>query len=352
MNQYRTGIGKRLFLWLAWWVGTTGALHAQDPVFSQFHTMPLTFNPAFAGTTYAPRFGVAYRNEWPTVTGAGTAAYKTFAASWDQFVPSLNSGFGALFIGDDAGGGLLRTNVFAANYAYKIDVTDHLHVRIGVNAGFRQTVLNWDALIFYDQLDPVSGPIDPAGNPNPTNELRPDNLNKTLFDVGTGLLLYSNRFYGGISLQHLTTPEEGFLQNTSVDLTEGLPLRTSLHAGAEFVVRQGNKRRPSSFFSPSAIFVRQANQGQLNLGAYYNHGLVFVGSWYRHAFGNPDAVIVLMGFQYEFLKIGYSYDYTVSGLSASGGSHELSVVFNLDNSQELKRKRYAQRYNDCFGIFR
>lgn len=332
-------------------LGTT-ALHAQDPMFSQFYSTPLVMNPAFAGTSYAPRISASYRNEWPTVTDNGNTAYSTYAASYEQFIPALNSGFGVLVLSDNAGGGLLKTTDFAASYAYRIDVSDDFHIKLGVNAGFRQTNVDWDKLIFLDQLDPITGSVDPIGNPNPTNEIRPDALNKTIFDVGTGLLAYGSQFYGGLSLQHLTTPDEGFLNNTNTGITDGLPLRVSLHGGAQFIVKEGNKRQPASFISPNILFLKQGDQGQLNLGAYYSLGLVFAGGWYRHTFGNPDAVIALVGFQYDVFKIGYSYDYTVSGLSPSGGSHEISLVLNLENSENVRRKRFAERYNDCFKIFR
>lgn len=332
---------------------TTGtvALQAQDPVFSQFYSTPLAINPAFAGTTYAPRFSVAYRNEWPTISDDGKNAYVTYNASYEQSIPAFNSGIGLMFQNDNAGGGLLKTTNFAATYGYRIDVNKDLHIKLGIEAGFRQSVLGWDRLVFLDQIDPITGAVDPSGNPNPTSEIRPEALSKTIFDTGAGMLVYTNTFYGGVALHHLTTPDEGFY-DTNSGLADGLPLRISLHGGAQFIVKPGNKIRPPAFVSPSILVVKQGDHGQVNLGAYYNFGLVFAGSWYRHAFGNPDAVIAVFGLQYDILKIGYSYDFTVSQLSATGGSHEVSVVINLDQSENIRRKRFAERYNDCFKMFR
>ena len=322
----------------------TASLQAQDPVFSQFYSTPLMLNPAFAGTTYAPRIAASYRNEWPTVADVGVA-YSTYAVSYDQFIPLINSGLGLIVSSDNAGDGLLKTTSVGASYAYRIDVNDDFHLKIGLEAGFRQYNVDWDKLVFFDQLDRIEGNI------NPTNEIRPDMETQTIFDASTGLLAYSSVFYGGISIHHLTTPDEGFL-NVNSGLTEGLPLRLSLHGGAQFIVKEGNKRRPPSFISPNVLFLKQGDQGQVNLGAYYSMGLVFAGGWYRHAFGNPDAAIAMFGLQYEILKLGYSYDFTLSSLAPTGGSHEISLVINLENSDRLKRKRFAERYNDCFKIFR
>jgi type IX secretion system PorP/SprF family membrane protein len=329
-----------------------GLAKAQDPLFSQFYSTPLVLNPAFAGTTYAPRLSATYRNQWPIHDDNGTA-YATYAASYEQFVPAFNSGIGILVLTDAAGDGLLKTTSFAANYAYRISVNEDFNIRLGVNAGFKQSSIDWDRLVFLDQLDPITGAVDQSGNPNISNENRPEDLSNTIFDVGAGMLAYTSKFYGGISLEHLTTPDEGFFKTNS-GLIDGLPLRTSIHAGAEFVVKEGNKLHPTSFVSPNILFAKQGDQGQINAGAYYNHGIVFAGAWYRYAFTNSDAVIAVVGMQYDILKIGYSYDFTTgSSLAAkTGGAHEISLVINFDNSESVRSKRRAERYNDCFKIFR
>ena len=65
-------------------------LAAQDPIFSQFYALPLQLNPGFAGSAYAPRLGMIYRNQW---TGFDNA-YRTYALSYEQSLDRLNSGIG------------------------------------------------------------------------------------------------------------------------------------------------------------------------------------------------------------------------------------------------------------------
>jgi hypothetical protein len=63
------------------------------------------------------------------------------------------------------------------------------------------------------------------------------------------------------------------------------------------------------------------------------------GTWFRHNFENPDAAIVLLGLQHNDLKIGYSYDYSLSDLgSFSGGAHEVSLSWNFCIYVEKNRK--------------
>ena len=63
------------------------------------------------------------------------------------------------------------------------------------------------------------------------------------------------------------------------------------------------------------------------MGLYVQKGSYVGGVWYR----NQDAFIILLGMEVGLIKIGYSYDVTVSSLSmATSGSHELSLQINFD----------------------
>lgn len=330
-----------------------GGLAAQDPVFSQFYASPLQINPAFTGITYAPRIAVNYRNQWRNVPNA----YSTFAASFEQFVPELNSGFGIFAQSDQAGEvgneSLIETSWFKAVYGYKVQVTRELNVKFGVEAGYTQNNVNWDALVFFDQLDRLTGSLDAGGNVNPSQEVRPDALNSGHLDIGAGVLAYTPHFYGGVSLKHLNTPDYGILR-VNENLDGGLPMRVSVHGGGNIVLRKGSGGRAGTFVSPNVLYTQHGPTGQVNAGAMLNVDYLFGGLWYRQAFTNGDAVIALVGVQYDLFKFGYSYDLTVSQLTNAntGGAHEVSVVLNFDNSAANQRRRRAARYNDCFQIFR
>lgn len=323
-------------------------LQAQDPVFSQFYAAPLQLNPAFAGVTYAPRVTLNYRNQWPSLN----KAYVTYAVAYEQTLETLNSGIGLMAMADDAGDGTYKTNRFAAVYGYKVQVGNEFAVKLGIEAGIMQASVDWDRLVFLDQLNPETGSVDPFGNPNETGEIRPENLTNTKFDVSAGLLAYGGNFYGGIAVKHLNRPDESLLL-VNDNLNVGLPLRTTIHAGAEISLSTGNNRRGDAFISPNIMYIKQADFGQINAGAYAGFGRVYAGLWYRHALTNGDAVIGLVGFREGIFRIGYSYDVTVSSLAlyGSGGAHEISVSINFDESDSVKKRRKASRYNDCFKMF-
>ena len=316
------------------------ALAAQDPAYSQFYAAPLQLNPAFAGSAFAPRFGGIYRNQWP-----GLNAYQTYGFFYEQNIDRLNSGFGIFLEGDNAGDGILKTSRAAASYAYNLRLSEGLMVKLGVEAGWHQTALNWDKLVFPDQLDPIAGPI------NNTIEQRPEQTTRSRLDISSGMLLISEKFWLGLGLKHLNTPNQDFLLANN-NLSRGLPLLYSLQGGVELSVKKGNKGTPSAFISPNFLFISQGPYQQINFGAYAGLGAVFGGAWFRHTFGNSDAAILSLGFRQGVFKIGLSYDLTLSELAGrSGGAYELSMGVLLDQAETLKNKKSRAQINNCLGMF-
>lgn len=318
----------------------TGAA-AQDAIFSQFYAMPLQLNPGFAGSAFAPRAGLAYRNQW---TGFNNA-YRSYGAYYEQSLARLNSGIGFNIEGDNAGDGIWKTTQVSIVYAYRIHISDATAIRIGVEGGARQNNLAWDKLIFPDQIDEING----IGIN--TQEIRPDITNRINLDIGAGLLLLDEYFYLGGSMKHLNSPKEGIILIND-NLSRGLPVRYMLHGGASINVKEGNKRRAGSFISPNFLFAAQGPYKQLNVGAYAGLGPVICGAWFRHTFRNADAAILMAGFRQGVFKMGLSYDLTVSELAGrSGGTFELSLGVMFDKDEVLRKKKRRADLNNCLRMF-
>lgn len=322
-------------------------LQAQDVVFSQFFAAPLELNPALTGLTHAPRIVLNYRNQWPAIPDA----YTTYAVSYDQYFDKINSGFGVNILTDAEGGGIYQTNRIDFSYAYDLRIEGDVYLRGGLEAGVVQKRLDWDRLVFLDQIDPITGATDGSGNPFPTEEIAPDNLARTYADFSAGVLVYSPMFYGGVSLKHINAPDENLLP-TETDFAQR-PILYSVHLGAEIALNESNKNYGKTFISPNILFARQADFGQINTGAYFRTGYLFGGAWYRYAFSNADAAIFLVGFQKDVIKIGYSYDLTLSQLSnQTAGGHEISLILNFDESELMKKRRRSKNFNNCLKLFK
>jgi type IX secretion system PorP/SprF family membrane protein len=342
---------KRLLTILALCSAFGPSLAAQDfvnNVFSQFYAAPVLLNPAFTGTTFQPRISLTYRNQWLSLPNA----YVTYAAAYDQFFERANSGFGLMAIADQAGDGIWNTVGVNASYSYNIQVNRDWNIRGGAQVGYFNSRIDWSRLVFLDQINPLTGPTDGAGNPNPTQQPFPGAQSVGFLDLGLGALVFSEHFYGGLSFHHVNTPNLSLINGTGN--RGALPMRFSAHAGGEFFLGKSNKKKERPFISPNLLFTKQKQFHQINLTTYFGYGPVFGGLGYRHAFGNGDAAIFTAGFRQGLFRLGYSYDLTLSSLanSRTGGSHEISVILNFDKTPGNQRRNFEKRYGNCFDIFK
>lgn len=300
----------------------------QDPHFSQFYANPLYLNPAFAGTVVCPRLIMNYRNQWPSISGT----YVTYNASYDQHFDAISGGVGLLVNTDRAGEGTLTTNTISGIYSYRLTVNRFFSIKAGFQATYFQKSLDWQKLTFGDQIDPKHGFV------FNTNEKQPE-LTKNSTDFAVGLLGYSENIFGGVAVHHLTEPDEGFISYSK------LPMKLTVHTGGVIdLSKRGRRSRRRKVedptLSPNLLYMQQQNFQQMNYGMYFNRYPFVGGLWFRQNFQNPDALIILAGFQQSTFKFGYSYDITVSKLSnASGGAHEFSFAIQFDCKPARKRIR-------------
>ncbi len=315
---------------------------AQDPEFSQYYAAPLYLNPAFAGTSVDHRFIANYRNQWPNIS----QAFQTYAFSYDYNLDQYNSGLGFLLVADKAGSANLKSTQFNFQYAYKVKLSDKFVLSSGLNFGLGSRSIDFNKLVFYQQLDFSQG----GDNLPPP----PSNLNiqgETYFDFGAGMLLYSRKVWLGFSTSHLNTPNRSLIDDESK-----IPIKTSIHGGVRIPLYHGVfKRERTASIAPSFVYKQQGNFDQLDLGTYFFYEPVVVGLWYRgipirqNAKDNvsQDAVVVVLGFQLSSVELSYSYDVTVSELGPiSGGAHEVSLKFKIELATQVK-KRKKERFIPC-----
>ena len=304
---------------------------AQDVNLSQFYANPLYLNPAFAGSVVAPRIALTYRGQWPGLV----SAFTTVSASYDQYVPDLHGGIGAIVMTDRVGDhGALSTNMLGVMYAFRFQVSRDIYISAGLQASVVNTALRWDDYLrFPDQIDRE------LGFSYTTGAQQPDKLSQWTPDFNAGVLVFSNKWYGGISVQHLTTPNVAFY---SEDL---VPMKITVHGGGLINVAEERRRQSSlelgtPIISPNVIYQYQGGMHCFNYGVNLDWMPFIVGVWFRHGIENADAFIFQAGVQQDYFKVGYSYDVTVSKLAnASHGSHEVSVGFLLPVPEQKKKVR-------------
>lgn len=317
-------------------------VYGQDPVYSQFYNSPILINPAFAGNTRGALVSINYRNQWPSIDNA----YETYSVTFDQRW-NKSSGVGLYVTADAAGNGALKTTKLGGIYSYRIKIKDEIFVKGAIDVAFGQSRLDQSKLVFLDNLDPQFGLMTPGGVSFPTQEVLTPSPSRSYLDVSSGLLLYTPKFYAGLSFKHMNAPNIDFIDDLTGDAGI-LPIRWSFNGGAQFNLDRRNNDEYGTFISPNLLFVKQQDFWQLNVGAYVNVLQVFGGLWYRQTGSNGDSVIASFGAKSGIFKISYSFDYTISGLTiGSGGSHEVGIAINFDKLLPKESK-----YNDCLMLFR
>ena len=328
----------RLFVWVA--VMLTGfgfKAEAQDVHFSQYYANPVYLNPAYAGSYICPRIVTNFRMQWPNLSGK----YTSYSASYDQYFDKIAGGIGVLFVGDHAAGDIVHANLstFAASliYSYRANLTRDKKnaLLLGVQATYQQKHLSFEELTFGDMIDSKYGFV------YPTQEYFPG-YTRGLADFSAGIAFYSERYYGGIAVNHFTQPKESFRDTAGNDAR--LPMKLTANFGTMIDLKKAMRTEKSVgdlSLSPNLIFHYQTRFGNggvytsLNYGMYFGCFPMMIGAWFRQGFENADAVIFLVGIEQKYLKIGYSYDFTIPSekavgkMTRTGGAHELSAIFYL-----------------------
>jgi type IX secretion system PorP/SprF family membrane protein len=297
---------------------TSNTAIGQDPEFSQFYSNPVYLNPALAGTEPSGRIGINFRNQWAGID----QPFRTFSASYDAYSKNLSGGLGIQFVNDGAGQGTYRSNSISGIYSYHTTLNRKYRLNVGAKAGYSETSINWDEMIFADMLDPDQGFIYTSSEQRPMKS-------RGYLDLSAGAVVYSSKMFAGISVSHLHEPITTLVGNYK------LARRYTFHGGAN--IKMGDKFNGTYTLSPNILYTKQGEFEQLNLGMYVHSGVITAGVWYR----STDAIILLFGVKTSKFSVGYSYDMTTSRLTmASGGSHEISFTIKLQ--QKTGRANYQQ----------
>ncbi len=299
------------------------SLHAQDAQFSQFYANPIYTNPAFAGTSKVGRLVLASRSQWAQIAGS----YSTVNASYDEHFDVINGGIGIQMHYDDQGIGKLRTTGIDVAYSYQIPITKSFTVRAALQAGFVQKSIDFGKLHWFDEIIARKGFLKAS-----QEDLSKINSSLLYPNFAAGILGYSKNFYAGFAAHNLTEPAQTFFTNP---LPDGkafiqIPMKYTANAGIILpLIVTNNKRRQANLY-PNVIYMQQQQFNQLNLGLFVSRGTFVAGLYFRQTSINSDAFIFFMGLRTPKVKIGYSYDATVSEARYGAvNSHEVTLSFEM-----------------------
>jgi type IX secretion system PorP/SprF family membrane protein len=182
---------------------TNERCRGQEPGSGTGYQMVLINNPAFAGSNGDGSLRMSYVNYLP---GNGYNLHSVWV-SYDSYFPVLHGGAG-FAVTDDYTGGIINDLRAAMSYSYSIQLGRDLFINAGLSASVIHRGFNFGGAVLPDQIDPLGGASLPSAEALAYN-------GETLFDLGAGLVLMSERFFGGISVTHLNEP--GFTETGPSD---------------------------------------------------------------------------------------------------------------------------------------
>ncbi|WP_187263446.1 PorP/SprF family type IX secretion system membrane protein [Pontibacter beigongshangensis] len=309
---------------------------AQDVNFSQPYASRHYLNPAFTGLGPYWSASVAHRNQWPALNGS----FITNQFSADYRLPGTKSGVGLLLQQDRAGVGGLQKLQATGSYAYHTAVTDKWAFSGGLQASVASLRLNYDNLVFGDQLSD-NGLV--AVTSAEVSNFEPGRY----VSFATGGLVYTEQFWFGLTAANLNRPSYGFGQKTA------LPLRFMATAGYKFYARsyQVQGRLFELSFIPAASYIRDHNFSRADLSIYtiftpLTLGLIYQGVPVATAANQDQTLAMLVGLQLEQFNIGVSHAIGLKGFSTqAGGATEITLRFEQLDLNKLLRSRDKNKLN-------
>ncbi|MFN0049498.1 MAG: PorP/SprF family type IX secretion system membrane protein [Cytophagales bacterium] len=326
---------------------------AQDPQFSMFYSVPLYLNPAFTGGRHANRALVHQRWQWPSQE----AKFYTTQLSFDTYVNKYNSGFGVLALQDYQGGDNLTSTYLSFNYAYELPLTRNKTLRFGLQGGLIQRSAG--ALSLRSDLS----------NDGATGGKSFGGRNILLPDIGAGVIFYDRNLFAGITLNHINRPRDAYfgsaLMPVKLTIVGGYKIPIPLTGGS--IKSKGLHGAPDYLYlTPTFTYKHQGGTDseyigpgadQLDIGLYLTRKFFIAGIWYRGLplkqykstdvtqASNYDAMVFLVGVNYNGIGFGYSYDYTISKQQnvRTGGAHEVNLTYVFRTS----KKKTIQRTLPC-----
>ncbi|EAZ82066.1 PorP/SprF family type IX secretion system membrane protein [Algoriphagus machipongonensis] len=305
--------------------------YAQDTQFSQFYAAPLFLNPALTGSSELTRIGINYRNQWPGLD----QSFNSYSAYIDHYIFDYNSGVGLIFNGSQESMAQLSTNEIGLLYSYKLQISENLFFSVGGQASYMQRNAFFSDLVFGSQIDIINGTVGGI-----TDELNgvPLDSKYSFMDYSIGALIFTDKYWFGVSAHHLSEPNRSFVDGQ----LSKLPMKLSAQGGIKFDLGHGGRDYFTHQYSERSIsfafnYKQQDPFSQLDVGAQLYLEPLVLGLWYRglptkNSLPNNEAFIGLVGVSLPSgLDIGYSYDVTASklGLKNSGGAHEVSVRYTF-----------------------
>jgi len=286
-----------------------------------YQTLMMT-NPAFSGSNSDGILRLSYFNFYP---GNQYNLHSVFM-SYDSYFALLHGGAG-FYISNDYLGGIVNELRGGLSYSYFLQAGRNLYINAGLSASFFHRGFNFSNAVFPDQIDPMGG-ISGSSAEMLSNE------NKTVLDLGTGLMFIYKNFSGGFAITHLNQPD----LSDNGSSAETIERKYLLHFLADIELNGKNDFR----ILPMAYSELQGKFLSAGAGAALENKFLSVSSVLLA--NNNKNLDIQAGFSLQWEKITFYYNYRfnlISGYSLMPFSliHQTGLTFSLNNVEKRIKSR-------------
>jgi type IX secretion system PorP/SprF family membrane protein len=284
---------------------TGSRVFAQQQIYnySQYADNLTSVNSAYSMLDKAGSVSVLGRKQFIGIDGAPSSLM--FNANFP--IESINSAAGIYVLNDQAA--VEHQIEFNAFFAKGIQLTQTSYLAVALNAGIHNYVGN------YSQLD--------ASDPQFMNDVR-----ETKPNIGFGVMLYSARYYLGLSVPEFTIRSLGTASEQQANY-----LRTHYYFTGAYLadVSDDVKFKPAtlvSYLNGSPVLANVS-------GTLYLKEQLGVGLNYRTD-KKAAAMLSVIG---KAFRVGYSYQFGTSSNNLGGiniNTHEVSISYRFGNVTENK----------------
>lgn len=307
-------------------VATNNAI-AQDPIYAQFYSSPLSLNPALAGSNSKQnnRVSVNYRN---LLSPNGSSMFKTTALSYERKLIKANSTskdyftIGGLFLSEKMGNGLLTQSFgnITTSYFNALNEEGTTGISAGLSLTYGNRMLDMDKARTQDMFGSygftnIGSTLDPS--------LANVNTNYTYANAGVGYdakISSKDQFHIGAAMYRVSKPKETKVGSTNLDPRYVLESRYTKQLNQNEAIELVGATQWMSARNFTTVGVKYAKQ------LSDNDHLVELGVLNRI----NDAVIPYLGFGINNgnnnLKLGLSYDIVTS---------KVRTIYNAQSTAEL-----------------
>ena len=277
----------------------------QDAQYTQYMYNALSINPAYAGSRDMFSAVLLYRSQWVGIDGAPQTQTLSGHTPLNERV-----GVGLNIVNDRIGP--VSETYFDAAFSYSLEINYNTKLNFGLKAGGHLLDVDYSRLNIFDETDVnfQSNNIDQKFSPQ----------------LGLGVMLYSEKFYVGLSAPNILETEHFDESPNASESVAKERIGYYLTSGYVFDLSSDVKFKP-------AVLTKLVTGTPLQIDISANflfYDKFTLGAAYRWS----SAISGLVGFQFtDSLMVGVAYDADTTEFSEySGGSFEAFLRFDLFKS--------------------